>query len=37
VRALGALMKVDLDCGFPLVAYITLASREEMDIEPAAR
>ena len=34
VKALGALVKVSLDCGFPLVAYITLASREEMDIEP---
>lgn len=34
VRALGALVRVDLDCGFPLVAYITLASREEMGIEP---
>ncbi len=33
VRALGALVKVDLDCGFPLVAYITIASREEMGIE----
>jgi tungstate transport system ATP-binding protein len=37
VRALGALVKVDLECGFPLVAYITLASREEMGIEPGRR
>lgn len=34
VRALGALVRVDLDCGFPLVAHITLASREEMGVEP---
>jgi tungstate transport system ATP-binding protein len=37
VRALGALVKVDLECGFPLVAYITLASREEMGIETGRR
>ncbi|MEW6555039.1 MAG: ABC transporter ATP-binding protein [Actinomycetota bacterium] len=37
VKALGALVKVDLDCGFPLVAYITLASREEMGIERGRR
>jgi molybdopterin-binding protein len=37
VKALGALVKVDLDCGFPLIAYITLASREEMGIEPGSR
>ncbi len=37
VRALGALVKVGLDCGFPLVAYITKASREEMGIEPGRR
>ncbi len=34
VRDLGALVKVDLHCGFPLIAYITRASREEMGIEP---
>ena len=28
---------MDLDCGFPLVAYITLASREEMGIERGRR
>ena len=34
VRVLGALVKVGLDCGFSLVAYVTRASREEMGIEP---
>jgi molybdopterin-binding protein len=34
VRETGALVRVDLDCGFPLVAYITRASRREMGIEP---
>jgi molybdopterin-binding protein len=37
VRALGALVKVDLDCGFPLVAYVTTASRAEMGIERGRR
>lgn len=34
VHVMGALVKVALDCGFPLVAYITRSSREEMGIEP---
>jgi len=34
VKTMGALVKVDLECGFPLIAYITIASREEMGIEP---
>lgn len=33
VHVIGALAKVTLDCGFPLVAYITRASREEMRID----
>ncbi len=36
VRAQGALVKVGLDCGFPLVAYITRDSREEMGIDAGA-
>jgi molybdopterin-binding protein len=34
VKELGALVKVEMECGFPLVAHITKASREEMGIEP---
>ena len=34
VKPRGALVKVGLDCGFPLVAYITRDSREDMGIEP---
>jgi len=30
---MGALIKVDLDCGFPLVSYITKQSREELGLE----
>jgi molybdopterin-binding protein len=37
VKSIGALVKVSLECGFPLVAYITMASRDEMDIEPGKR
>ncbi|MDY6795711.1 MAG: ABC transporter ATP-binding protein [Actinomycetota bacterium] len=37
IHELGALMKVELECGFPLVAYITRASREELDIERGRR
>jgi tungstate transport system ATP-binding protein len=37
VNVMGALVKVGLDCGFPLVAYITRASQEEMDIEKDRR
>jgi molybdate transport system ATP-binding protein len=36
VNVLGALVKVSLDCGFPLIAYITRASQEEMGIEVGA-
>lgn len=32
IKSLGALVKVKLDCGFPLVSYITRASQEEMGI-----
>jgi len=34
VKTMGALVKVDLQCAFRLVAYITIASMEEMGIEP---
>ena len=37
VKVLGALVKVSLECGFPLVAYITLASTEEMGIATGRR
>ncbi len=36
VKPMGALVKVGLHCGFPLVAYITRASREDLGIEPGA-
>ncbi len=32
VNVMGALARVNLDCGFPLVAYITLASAEELGL-----
>jgi len=28
---------VDLDCGFPLVAYITAPSAEQLSLAPGAR
>jgi tungstate transport system ATP-binding protein len=34
---LGALVKAKLDCGFPLVSYITRTSQEEMGIELGVR
>jgi len=37
VTVMGALVKVGLECGFPLVAYVTRASREEMGIEEGRR
>ena len=37
VNVMGALVKVGLECGFPLVAYVTRASQEEMDIEKGRR
>lgn len=37
ITVLGALVKVSLDCGFPLTAYITRASREEMGLEVGVR
>ena len=37
VKNLGALVKVILDCGFPLVSYITRASQEEMGIAEGRR
>jgi molybdopterin-binding protein len=32
VNVMVALARVNLDCGFPLVAYITLASAEELGL-----
>jgi tungstate transport system ATP-binding protein len=37
VHVIGALVKVTLDAGIPLVAYITRTSREEMGIEAGRR
>jgi len=37
VRDAGNLVRVRLDCGFPLVAYVTRASREDMGISPGSR
>ncbi|MGQ9476005.1 MAG: ABC transporter ATP-binding protein [Actinomycetota bacterium] len=34
VREMGGLVKVRLDCGFPLTAHVTRPSREEMGIAP---
>lgn len=34
VRDMGGMVGVRLDCGFPLVAHVTRASREELGIEP---
>lgn len=33
-RSLGPMVRVDLDCGFRLTAYVTRASREEMGLRP---
>ncbi len=33
----GALMRVDLDCGFPLAALLTVQACEEMRLQPGAR
>ncbi len=33
----GGLERVELDCGFPLVALITRRSAEELDVRPGAR
>jgi molybdate transport system ATP-binding protein len=32
----GPLVRVDVDCGFPLAAYITRPAREELGLEPGA-
>ncbi len=37
IKDLGGLVKVVLDCGFPLVSYITKASRQEMGIAEGRR
>ena len=37
VKVLGALVKVSLECGFPLVAHVTLASIEEMGIAAGSK
>lgn len=36
VTALGPLFKITLDCGFPLVAYVTKQSYLELDLTPGA-
>jgi molybdate transport system ATP-binding protein len=33
----GAMMRVDLDCGFPLVALLTVQASEEMALQPGLR
>ncbi|MDE3089405.1 MAG: ABC transporter ATP-binding protein [Chloroflexota bacterium] len=37
VAALGPLFKITLDCGFPLVAYVTKQSYLELQLAPGAR
>jgi molybdate/tungstate transport system ATP-binding protein len=37
VAALGQVLKITLDCGFPLVAYVTKQSYLELNLEPGAR
>jgi molybdate transport system ATP-binding protein len=37
VHAENALVKVDLDCGFPLTAFITRASLRELGLEPGSK
>jgi molybdate transport system ATP-binding protein len=37
LRVEGPLVRVALDCGFPLAAWITRRSREEMQLEPGAQ
>ncbi len=36
VRDMGSLVRVTMDCGFPLVAHVTRASREIMGIRPGS-
>ena len=33
----GPLIRIDLDCGFPLVAMLTRQACEELDLQPGAR
>jgi molybdate transport system ATP-binding protein len=33
----GAMMRVDLDCGFPLAALLTVQASEEMALQPGSR
>lgn len=37
VTAVGAVVRVDLDCGFPLVAYVTRPAREELGLAVGGR
>jgi molybdate transport system ATP-binding protein len=37
VTSVGGLVKVGLDCGFPLVAAVTHAAAEDLHLEPGAR
>jgi molybdopterin-binding protein len=37
VASAGPLMRIDLDCGFPLVALLTRQACEELGLQPGAR
>lgn len=37
VSAVGAVVRVDLDCGFPLAAYVTRPARDELALQPGRR
>ncbi|MEZ5362256.1 MAG: TOBE domain-containing protein [Bryobacterales bacterium] len=37
LRAEGPLVRVRLDCGFPLAAWITRQSREDLALEPGSK
>ncbi|TMQ01580.1 MAG: molybdenum ABC transporter ATP-binding protein [Verrucomicrobia bacterium] len=37
VTPAGPLIRIDLDCGFPLVAMLTRQACEELDLQPGAR
>jgi molybdate transport system ATP-binding protein len=36
IEPLGALVRIEIDCGFPLVALVTRLAFEELDIRPGA-
>jgi molybdate transport system ATP-binding protein len=37
LTAVGAVVRVDLDCGFPLTAYVTRPARDELALVPGRR